>query len=90
LFPATPSSQIDEAGYRRIMETADAVCRELGYADVTRLTPPQVPFPAMGLYWRQAMPAPQEDEDDEIIIAGPGLVEALQPGWLVDARLRVV
>jgi hypothetical protein len=69
------------------METADAVCRELGHADVTRLTPPQVPFPAMGLYWRQAMPAPQEDEDDEIIIAGPGLVEALQPGWLVDARL---
>lgn len=87
LFPTTPSDQIDEARYRRILETADTVCRELGYADVIRLTPPQVPFSAIGLYWRKAMTSPQEDEDDEIIIAGPGLVEELQSGRLVDARL---
>ncbi|MFW6184986.1 MAG: hypothetical protein ACOC8X_14400 [Chloroflexota bacterium] len=87
LFPTTPSDQIDEARYRRILETADTVCRELGYADVIRLTPPQVLFSAIGLYWRKAMTSPQEDEDDEIIIAGPGLVEELQSGRLVDARL---
>ena len=87
LFPAMPSREIDEARYRRILEAADAVCRELGYPDVTRLAPPQVPFSAMGLYWRQAITALKEDKDDEIIIAGPGLVEALQAGLLVDARL---
>lgn len=84
LFPATPSGQIDEAQYRRILETADAVCRELGYMEVVRLAPPQVPFSAVGLYWRQALPAPPEDEDDKII---PGRVEARQAGRLVDARL---
>lgn len=87
LFPAMPSGQIDEVQYQRILETADIVCYELGYTDVVRLAPPRVPFPALGLYWRQAMPALQEHEDDDIIIAGPGLVEALQSGRLVDARL---
>lgn len=85
LFPAMPSGQIDEVQYQRILETADIVCYELGYTDVVRLTPPRVPFPAMGLYWR--MTKASSCEDVASIVAGPGRVEELQAGRLVDARL---
>ena len=44
LFPGIPTRQIDETQYQRILETADAVCHNLGYTDVARLTPPQVAF----------------------------------------------
>lgn len=85
LFPDVSLDQLDERAYRRILETADRICRALGYTAVEKLVPPAVPFPAMGLYWRQAVPAPHED--NEIIMAGPGRVEELQSGRLMDARL---
>lgn len=44
LFPGMHTDEMDETQYRRILEAADAVCRELGYTDIARLMPPQVPF----------------------------------------------
>jgi hypothetical protein len=86
LFPTQPVDQIDEAGYRRILETADSLCRELGYVAIAKLTPPEVPFAAMGLYWTVvAEPAPEPEL--VLIHTGPGPAEMLAEGALLDARL---
>ncbi len=81
--PTLPPDQIDAAEYQRILETAAALCRELGYPNVGKLTPPDVPFDQTGLYFCAA----SKKEEMEIIMAGPGRVEALQDGSLLDARL---
>ncbi|MCI0396116.1 MAG: hypothetical protein L0322_14410, partial [Chloroflexi bacterium] len=88
LYPTLPADQIDEIAYRRILETADALCRKLGYTRIEKLSPPAVPLNQMGLYWALA-PEDAAGEDDEVmvIVAGPGLVEELQAGRLLDARL---
>jgi hypothetical protein len=94
LFPDRPSSQIDAAAYQHILETADTLCRELGYHEVIRLTPPDVALSQMGLYWCQDTPPPApddvlyEDESQVHIIKGPGRVEMLQSGQLHDVRLH--
>lgn len=85
LFPGMDSDEMDETKYRHILEAAEKVCRKLGYTDVARLTPPQVPFSAIGLYWRKPTVAPEVEESE--IIVGPGRVEALRSGRLVGARL---
>ena len=86
LFPALPSDQIDATRYQRILEAADSLCRELGYADVVKLVPPDVQFSDMGLYWTAAsQPAPEPEP--LIIHVGPGRVEMMQDGLLLDARL---
>jgi hypothetical protein len=54
LFPDQASSQIDAEAYQHILETADTLCRELGYQEVIRLTPPKVALNQMGLYWSQS------------------------------------
>ena len=90
LFPAGdpthPTNQIDETRYLRILETADTLCRELGYADVVKLVPPDVQFSEMGLYWTAAPQLALEPEP-HIIHVGPGRVEMIQDGLLLDARL---
>ena len=86
LFPTLPADQIDEAGYQRILETADTLCRELGYADVVKLVPPDVQFSEMGLYWTAASQSSPEP-DPVVIHVGPGRVEMMQDGLLLDARL---
>jgi hypothetical protein len=86
LFPTYPTDQIDEAGYERILETADSLCRELGYVEVVKLTPPEVPFNQMGLYWSTA-PQPAPEPDPVVIHTGPGRIEMLEDGLLLDARL---
>lgn len=90
LFPNHAANQIDAAGYQRILETADTLCRELGYVEIIKLTPPDVPFNQMGLYWAQAEAAVSQStpEPEPVIIhAGPGRVEMMQDGLLLDARL---
>jgi hypothetical protein len=92
LFPSLPPNQIDEAGYQRILETADRLCRELGYTAVTRLSPPAVPLHQTGLYWTEADPEKPDSADtgqDEpfIIDATLSRVEEWQAGRLVDARI---
>jgi hypothetical protein len=84
--PAHSPNQIDEADYQRILKTADTLCRELGYPHIEKLTPPDVTLSDMGLYFSTA-PTGCQDEEEEIIIAGPGRVEELQDGRLLDARL---
>ncbi|MFQ5401737.1 MAG: hypothetical protein ACE5E7_19340 [Anaerolineae bacterium] len=84
LFPTLPADRIDEAGYQRILETADTLCRELGYADVVKLVPPDVQFSEMGLYWTAAT-QPVTEPDPIVIHAGPGRVEMMQDGLLLDA-----
>ena len=86
LFPERAVEQVGEQDYQRILERADAICRELGYTSVEKLTPPSVPFPDMGLYWARE-PEPDSAEPDEVIIASPGRVEELRSGRLLDARL---
>lgn len=86
LFPTHPADQVDEAGYQRILETADSLCRELGYVEIVKLTPPEVPLNQMGLYWSTA-PQPAPEPDPIMIHAGPGRVEMMQDGLLLDARL---
>lgn len=74
--------------YQQILETADTLCRELGYQQVVKLTPPDVAFSAMGLYWSaEPTPAPQpEAEPDPLVIhAGPGRIGMLADGLLLDA-----
>lgn len=83
LFPSLPPDQIDAAGYQRILETAAALCSELGYPNIGKLTPPDVPFDQTGLYFCAA----PKKEEMEITLAGPGRVEALQDGSLLDVRL---
>jgi hypothetical protein len=92
LFPSLPPEHIDEAGYQRILETADRLCRELGYTAVTRLAPPAVPLHQTGLYWTEAEPEKPDSADtgqDEpfIIDATLSRVEEWQAGRLVDARI---
>ncbi|MFO7683905.1 MAG: hypothetical protein R6X34_28065 [Chloroflexota bacterium] len=86
LFPHSSTDQMDAAAYQRVLETADTLCRQLGYQEVVKLTPPDVDFSAMGLYWSAA---PQADTDPAPIVihAGPGPVEMLADGLLLDARL---
>ena len=87
LFPTLPADQIDEAGYQRILETADSLCRESGYVEIVKLTPPEVPLNQMGLYWSTA-PQPSPEPDPVVIQVGPGRVEMMQDGLLLDARLN--
>jgi hypothetical protein len=92
LFPSLPPNQIDEAGYQRILETADQFCQELGYTAITRLAPPAVPLHLTGLYWTEADPEKPDMVDtgqDEpfIIDATLSRVEEWQAGRLVDARI---
>jgi hypothetical protein len=92
LFPSLPPEQIDEAGYQRILETADELCREFGYTAVTRLAPPAVPLHQTGLYWAQAdleNPDIADTSKDEpfVIDATLSRVEEWQAGRLVDARI---
>jgi hypothetical protein len=82
--PTQPTDQIEEAEYRRILETADTLCRELGYVDVVKLVPPDVHFSDMGLYWTAARQPAQEPEP-VVIHAGPGRIEMMQDGLLLDA-----
>jgi len=84
--PTHPTDQIDEAGYQRILETADSLCHELGYVEIVKLTPPEVPLNQMGLYWSTA-PQPIPEPDPVVIHVGPGRVEMMQDGLLLDARL---
>ncbi len=84
LFPSLPPDQIDANRYQRILETADTLCRELGYVEIVKLTPPEVPLNQMGLYWTDS--APSDAEPAPVIIhAGPGRVEMMQEGLLLDA-----
>jgi len=87
LFPTHPTDQIDEAGYQRILETADNLCRELGYPNIEKLTPPDVAFSDMGLYFGDS-PANRPIEEAEIIVVGPGRVEELQDGHFGSAQCR--
>jgi hypothetical protein len=91
LYPTVP---LDAAAYQRVLETADALCRELGYAEVVRLTPPDVALAAAGLYWTVGLspaagpPLPADTTTDLVLIhAGPGPAELLAEGQLLDARL---
>lgn len=83
-----PAGGGDTAAYQRILETADRLCRELGYAEVVKLTPPAVPLTALGLYWA-AGPANLAVEADELplIHAGPSPAELLADGLLLDTHL---
>ena len=91
LFPGRAADQIDAAGYRQILETADTLCRELGYQSVVKLTPPTVPFSDAGLYWTTppypTAPPAGATEAETVIIAGPGRVAMLAEGLLLDAHL---
>ena len=90
LFPYSRADQMEVTDYQRILETADALCRELGYREVVKLTPPDVTLSDMGLYWSiEPETLPQLDTQPEpvVIHAGPGRVEMLEEGQLLDARL---
>lgn len=86
LFPNLHADQIGEAQYQQILETADSLCHSLGYRQVTKLTPPDVPLAAMGLYW-SSQPPPEEQVEPETIHIGPGRIEMLEDGLLLDVRL---
>ena len=89
--PTHPTDQMDAVGYQRVLETADTICRELGFASVVKLAPPTVPFSEMGLYWTAAAaalsPGVSTEEDPILIHAGPDRIEMMQEGHLLDARL---
>lgn len=88
LFPTLPTDQIDETSYQHILKTANTLCRELGYREVVKLTPPDVPLSAMGLYWStERTPVPLLSTEPVIIHAGPSRIEMMQEGLLLDARL---
>jgi hypothetical protein len=84
LFPDIPADEIGEADYQHILKTAAAICHELGYRETVKLMPPAVSFSQSGLYWRKTVP---DENESTAIIAGPGRVEMLQEGRLLDARL---
>jgi hypothetical protein len=84
ILPGVSVDEIGGADYQHILETADSLCREIGYTQVVKLTPPDVPLNQMGLYWSKERPGQSEPE---VIVVGPGRVEALQDGHLLDARL---
>ena len=85
-FSTHSADQMDAAAYQRILETADLLCRELGYQEVVKLTPPDIEFSDMGLYWSTSTQVNVEPEP-ALIHAGPGRVEMLKEGLLLDARL---
>lgn len=89
--PAHPTDQMDAADYQRVLETADTLCREMGYASVVKLSPPTVPFSEMGLYWTAAAATLSQgvstEEEPVLIHAGPDRIEMMQEGLLLDARL---
>lgn len=89
LFPDCSSEQIDEAAYKQILETADRLCRQLGYVEVIKLTPPTVTLADMGLYWSSVPSHPESEPEpaSNIIFMGPGRAEMIQDGFLLDARL---
>jgi hypothetical protein len=87
LFPEQAPEQIDEAAYQRILETADTLCRQLGYQTVVKLTPPEVTLTDMGLYWSSAPSSSAAEPESDIIYIGPGRAEMMQEGLLMDARL---
>ena len=94
-FPGCLSEQIDEISYKHILETADTICSELGYASVVKLVPPTVPFSEMGLYWTAAaatlnadVSQPATKAEPILIHAGPARIEMMQEGLLLDARLN--
>ncbi len=96
LFPQSdapfphPARAMDATAYQRILETADTLCRELGYTAVVKLTPPDVALAAAGLYWTAVAPeppAPVPDPEPVLIHVGPGPAEMLADGLLLDARL---
>jgi hypothetical protein len=87
LFRTLPADQIDETAYQRILETADTLCRELGYGRIEKLSPPAVPLSQMGLYWTGSSDSIIAEGDQVIIVAGSGLVEEMEAGRLLDARL---
>lgn len=90
LFPHLRADQMAVTDYQRILETADTLCRELGYREVVKLTPPDVTLSDMGLYWSiESETLPQLDTQPEpvVIHAGLGRVEMLEEGLLLDARL---
>lgn len=84
-----PTGELDTAAYQRILETADQLCRELGYVEVVKLTPPTVPLTALGLYWAAGPSNPVAAEADEatLIHAGPSPAEMLADGLLLDPQL---
>ena len=91
---AHPPAPMDAAVYQHVLETADALCRELGYTEVVRLTPPAVELAATGLYWTigpaagDRLPLPADTTIDPVLIhVGPGPAEMLADGQLLDARL---
>ncbi|MCA9975862.1 MAG: hypothetical protein KC413_08940, partial [Anaerolineales bacterium] len=84
--PTHPADKMDAAAYQCILETADLLCRELGYQEVVKLTPPDIKFSNMGLYWSTSTQVNVEPEP-ALIHAGPGQVEMLEEGLLLDAHL---
>lgn len=81
---------MEATDYQRIVETADTFCRELGHRNVVKLTPPDVNLSDMGFYWsiEPASHAQLDAEPNPIVIhSGPGRVEMLEEGLLLDARL---
>jgi len=70
LFPNSPANQMAVDDYQRILETADTLCRQLGYREVVKLTPPDVTLSDMGLYWAaepESQP-PLETQAEPIVI----------------------
>ncbi len=86
LFPDHAPEQIDAAQYEHILKMADTACREMGYPTIEKLTPPDVEFSEIGLYFGTPVLEP-EPHEVEMVMVGPGRVEALQDGGLLDARL---
>jgi len=58
LFPDQPLNDIGAAQYRQILERAEQICRQLGYSQLVKLTPPAVPLAEAGLYWQNQSPSP--------------------------------
>ncbi len=93
LFPEH-GDQMNEVTYQQILETAVSTCQTLGYQQI-ELMPPNVTLSEMGQYWlMNPPPAEAELEEfpaEELIIAGSGgMVEMLEDGFLIDARLGLL
>lgn len=92
LFP-NHVDEMDEDTYVAIVETAVSTCSSMGFTLVD-LQPPEVGFSEKGRYWLTT-PQPQPAEtgtavadSQEFFIAGSGgMVEMLEDGFLIDARL---
>ena len=87
LLPGVSADEIGGADYQHILETSDTLCRELGYTQVVKLTPPDVPLNQMGLYWSKERPG---ESGSDVIVAGPGRadVRAGNPGLYGENQLR--